>query len=273
LTEPVAHPVEFLPELALDVLPEGEAERVREHLAGCETCGAEYAEMSRVALLLPLSVEEALPSPALREQVLGRIAVRDTRAPAPPGGRILRPRAWAWAGAAAAAVAAFAVVGGAIGYAIRGDDGALEQEAERQGLVVRAAADGTLRMARAQSGEASAVLLLAPGSTATFAKLENLPTLPEGKAYQAWFTRDGQVLEPGPVFEQAGDGVWLEAGSAVAEFVGFGLTIEDADGAEQPTTDPIFFIDLTQTVRATIAPDGSFVAAPEAEGEGHGQPH
>jgi hypothetical protein len=68
--------------------------------------------------------------------------------------------------------------------------------------------------------------------------VEGMPVLPAGKAYQAWFTRDGTHFEPSDVFTTRSGGVWLHTGGTVADYQAMAFTIEDAAGAKQPTQAP-----------------------------------
>ena len=96
------HPVDYLPELVLGVLPEDEAAPIRAHLETCESCSEEFALMSDATRLLPFAVQDAQPPAEQRGALMERIASEP---------RVLRPRTqrrptWQWFGAAAAAAAA-----------------------------------------------------------------------------------------------------------------------------------------------------------------------
>ncbi|MDZ7727947.1 MAG: anti-sigma factor [Dehalococcoidia bacterium] len=90
-----------------------------------------------------------------------------------------------------------------------------------------------------------------PASPATFALVEGLPSLPEGKAYQAWFTPDGETFEPSDVFRESRGGVWLSASQDMGQYAAAAFTIEDEDGAEAPTQDPFVVIPFGATAAAT----------------------
>jgi predicted anti-sigma-YlaC factor YlaD len=64
------HPLEFLAELALGVLPESDAPAIRDHLSTCDSCRTEYETMERAALLLPYAVEDTEPGPQVRESLM-----------------------------------------------------------------------------------------------------------------------------------------------------------------------------------------------------------
>jgi hypothetical protein len=247
LTEQNEHPVDLLPELALGVLTEAEAADLRVHLAGCASCQAEHDELQRVARLLPFAAEDREPSPATKAAVMDRIATEPR--PLPARGNVIRPR-WPMFGAAAAAGVLLLAVGGFGGWLLGSDDNSeLEDEVERQQVVVNAAADGTLRTVSAANGDARATLLTVPGSADAFVMMSNPPALEAGKRYQAWFIR-GATPEPGDVFEDA-SGVWLRAeDGTLDDFGAVAFTIEDEGGAQRPSQDPFMVIEVGATARA-----------------------
>jgi hypothetical protein len=77
--------------------------------------------------------------------------------------------------------------------------------------------------------------------------VNDLPALPAGKAYQAWFTKDGATFEPSTVFTNASGGIWIAAGDSVDAYAAMGLTIEDAAGVAAPTQSPFLVIELSKT--------------------------
>ncbi|MFN0093547.1 MAG: anti-sigma factor domain-containing protein [Dehalococcoidia bacterium] len=248
------HPVDLLPELALGVLPRAESERVEAHLRECETCTAEFDEMAAVSKLLPYAVEEFGPAPGLMDGVFARI--RDERPtatvpaeeaqPMPANVISFRQRLprWRWVGAVAASAAALLVAGAALGFAL-GDEQP-DAAAPLQAAAVRAAADGTLRVARSESNGMRASVVQAPRSRSAYIQVSGLPAAPEGKAYQAWFSEDGKTFEPSDVFPD-GEGAWVPAEGEVAGYAVMGVTLEDEDGATSPTLPGVIFIDLTKS--------------------------
>jgi predicted anti-sigma-YlaC factor YlaD len=235
------HAVDLLPELALGVLPEDEADTLRQHLAGCESCRAEFEEMERVARLLPLAAADVSPSPAVKEGLLERIE-HEPR-PLVPRETAHRPR-W-WIGAVAAAVAALVVIGGIGGYLLRGDSDTAGQDAGRDAQLLASVAQGSAATAKAGSGGLQLSFLRSPGAAEGFAWVQSFPALPEGKAYQAWFTKDGTTFEPGEVFSTENGGVWLKASSDLGDYAAMAFTIEDSAGVKEPTQAPFVVVPLS----------------------------
>lgn len=244
------HPLEFLPELALGVLPEDEAPRIREHLAGCPSCQAEYAIMSEAARMLPFAVDEIEPAPELREGLMQRIASEPRVMRPRSAGASVRPTWQRFASIAAAA--AVLVVSGAVAGALLwgGNDEDLEAENERQGAFVQAVAQGNARRDTAEAGATKAMVVHVPGQKSAFAWLEGMPELPSGKAYQAWFIADGAAT-PSNVFSAGSGGVWLESPGDVASFAAIALTIEDEDGADSPSQAPFMVVEFNRAAALT----------------------
>jgi hypothetical protein len=244
--------VDFLPELALGVLPEDEAAEIRRVLDDCADCRAELETLKAAVDLLPAAVDLNEPSALVKEAVLRRVSTEAAPAarpaPLPVQPRVLRP-AWRWAGAAAAAIA-LGIVGGVAGYALRDSGGT----GARETAVLEAAGRGDLLVARFNDGTMETALVHAPGERDAFIWVDNLPALPEGKAYQAWFTRDFEEFEPSAVFESPHGGRWVEAGSEVDGYIAMGLTIEDASGAEVPSDAPFVVVELEKSARTRDVP-------------------
>lgn len=247
MTEQDEHPVDLLAELALGVLDERVAADLRSHLAGCASCRAEHEELQRVAHLLPFAAEDREPSAATKAAVLERISTEPSAAARP--GNVIRPRWPVFGGAVAAGLLllALGVAGGWV--AGRSEDSDLDEQVERQQVVVDAAANGTLQTSRGVGGEAEATLLTVPGSADAFVAMSNPPGLEPGKRYQAWFIRGG-AAEPGEVFADP-SGVWLRPSEGtIDDYAAVAFTIEDQGGALQPSQEPFMVIDVGATARA-----------------------
>src|SRR5436190_13745217 len=57
----------------LDALPEEEHERFAAHLAGCDVCRREVAELQMVADTLPLAAPQVAPPPELKERIMSAV--------------------------------------------------------------------------------------------------------------------------------------------------------------------------------------------------------
>jgi anti-sigma factor RsiW len=243
MTQQPGHPAEYLPELALGVLPESEAEAIRRHLAGCQPCAEEYTELVRVAALLPLAADAPGPSPETRAAVLA--AVR--RSPS----RVARPRllpASPWAARIAAAVLLLAA-GGGLGWLVgRGDQEPPSAAlAARDALLADAARGETLRAAATSSSGVQASILLAPRAGLAVAVLDGLPPPPAGRTYQAWLIA-GDTPQSAGLFATGGPLV-LAPGGDLRRFAAFAVTLEAEGGAPAPTSEPLVVVPFALAAR------------------------
>jgi len=246
LTDQNDHPVDLLPELALGVLDAEEAVRVEDHLEECEECAAEFAEIRHVAGLMERAARGTEGAAEDLESEGEEAPVEKKRRGA---GTIA-----AWASAVAVAVALTMIAGGFVGYAFRdANPSGTERDAQRQGNLVQAFAEGTVAVSQLQAGGLSAKLLRAPGQSEGFAWVSGMPSLTAGKVYQAWFTKDGKSFEPSDTFTTNHGGVWLAAAGSLDSYSALAFTIEDSAGAAQPTQAPFAVVNLKQAVMAPLA--------------------
>ena len=241
---------------ALGALSPEEARRFEAFLAGSPEARREVAEYRDVAALLALGGSEAAPSPDLRERVLSRIQGAPTRPSAAP-----RRRSPPWGALAAGLVAA---VGLGFGYVQLREVRDLRAELGR--TMQRLAKTSELLTAR----EATLNAIFEPGVqmfqlTASgdpdpliqvFWDRERhraivhgfkLGPVPEGRAYQLWFIKDGAPV-PSVTFKPEADGrVRLEQ-IAVPEdgtVSAAAVTVEPESGSPQPTS-PILLVGQLQ---------------------------
>ncbi|WP_458042376.1 MULTISPECIES: anti-sigma factor [Bacteria] len=212
-----------------------------------------YSDAATVAALSD-SVAEVSPPPALRTDLLARIASVQQDHPAQvaaPASSLESPaavpdeprrRSWgprAWFALAASLVLLVGVGGGAV---------VLAQQLNRPVAVV-----ALERIEAAPDGQ-EASTTLADGGQATVHWSESvgevvfvsdgLPTLSDDQSYELWFVRDSGAIAAG-VFEAGGDGdaTALLAGSMSPGDI-IAVTVEPAGGSPtgEPTSDPILAI-------------------------------
>ena len=211
----------------LGALDEDEAWSFGAHLEVCASCREEVDRLRVATDALPLTVPFEPPPPALKARLM-EVVEREaqpavaTRRREPRLGRLrgfaLRPAF------AAAAAALLLVVGGAIGFAVRGSG----QHTTLTALTV----DAT------KARGASAELLRTGG--ATVLRVTNMPAPPRGRVYQVWLQRDGHAPVPDAVFtvDRAGRGsvgVLGDVAGASAVLV----TDEPRGGSSVPTRQPV----------------------------------
>ena len=239
---------DLLDAYALGAADAREAAAIEEHVADCVRCWSSLDEAQRVAASLALSTVLQKAPQSLRSRVLAEAERR--RRPALPSfpGRLrwLWPAATGALAAGAVAAATFALVLQAEVNDLRDDRdrlasdtqnaGAVLQE-QRQLMAVLAAPDArqiNLQPADADS-EALAVYYWS-SSTRTGALLSsNLPPLSQGRVYQVWLLTGDEVYDVGSFESWNGLGqLSMDMQDVSGRPVGIGVSIEDAEGAEEP---------------------------------------
>jgi anti-sigma-K factor RskA len=230
---------------ALDALDELERARFEQHLAACEDCRAEVAELRETAALLSEAV--ATPPPAsLRDSVLAGISqVR----PLPPEVPVVRPsvpahepagRGRSWLPFLVAAALALVVGIGAAVTQPWADDEVPQLTAAEQVLQAPDAEEVFLDLGDA--GKATVVRSKAEDRAVI--STEDMVSAPDGKTYELWFINGDEFTSAGLMPDAPDQTVVLDgsAGQAVA----VGITVEPEGGSEEPTTEPIAVFDLTE---------------------------
>jgi len=232
---------------ALGALPAEEARRFEAYLAGSPEAQREVAEYREVAALLALAGPETAPSPDLRERVLARGRAPSTR---PSAGPVRPPRPWL-----ALAAGLVAVVGLGFGYVQLTTARDLRRELAQVGQHLERTSD----MLRGREATLNAILepgvqlfqLTASGDPDPLVQLFwdrqrhravlhgfRLDSVPEGRAYQLWFIKDGAPV-PSVTFRPEPEGhVLVERIEVPADgdVTAAALTVEPESGSPQPTT-------------------------------------
>ena len=240
-------PLDLAAAYALGALPAEEARRFEAYLAGSPEAQREVAEYREVAALLALAGPESAPSPDLRERVIARVR---TPAAGPAAARPRGGRPWL-----ALAAALVAVVGLGFGYSQLTTVRDLRQELARLGQRL----DETSDRLRAREATLNSILepgvqlfqLTASGDPEPLVQLFwdrrshravihgfRLDSVPEGRAYQLWFIKDGAPV-PSVTFRPEATGHVLVEGIAVpaeGDVSAAALTVEPESGSPQPTS-------------------------------------
>jgi anti-sigma factor RsiW len=219
---------ELVAPYALDALDDDERERFERHLADCERCQTQLAELQEAVGALAYAAEGPDPPPALRGRILDS-ARADGKAQVLP----FPTRRWAFPAVAGIAAAAACV---AIGLGIWA--ASLSSSLDRE----RSAKDSYARAIQLLGGGAQAkaltdaegALLVPPGGGEAALVVCGLSPAPSGKTYEAWVIEDS-TPRPAGLF-RGGSGcppVFLErevpAGATVA------VTLEHKGGVPKPT--------------------------------------
>ncbi len=234
---------------AMDALDDLERARFEQHLAQCEDCRAEVAELRETAALLSETVATAPPA-ALRESVLAGISQIRPMAPAAPAAPQPAPTQVADTSAGrgrgwmpflvAAALALFVGIGAMVSQPWSNDDQVTQLTAAEQVLQAPDAEEVFLDL-----GEAGrATVVRSKSEDRAVISTEDMVSAPEGKAYELWFITGDEFTSAGLMSDDPDQTVVLDGSAAEAAAVG--ITVEPESGSEQPTTDPIAVFDLTE---------------------------
>lgn len=187
---------------ALDALSPDESEAYERHLAQCEECREQLAELSGTAAALAFATVAPPPPPRLRAAILEQAAAE--RSNVVP---LLRRR-WIVRGLAVAAAAAACVV---VGLAV-----SLSQSSPTRvfSVVVDRYGNATLNVS-------------------------GLSTAPHGKTYEAWVIPTGHAAKPAGLFP-GGPPTTVHLQQEVPPNAVVAVTLERAGGVDAPTTKPIF---------------------------------
>jgi anti-sigma-K factor RskA len=235
---------------ALDAVTDIERAGFHRHLAQCESCVQEVAELTETASRLG-GADWATPPPRLRDAVLAEVA----RTRQVSGARGASPRAddavRRWRRFAAAAVAA-AVVGvagiGAVWVVQEGRVGDATQQAEQlreeraRINAVLAADDVVVRSGRV-SGGGTVTVALSPARDDGVVMLDDLATPPEGKVYQLWLITGGSAASAGVL--AAGQHEGTAPLDRVSGADTLGVTLEPTGGSDRPTLPGVAGVALT----------------------------
>jgi anti-sigma-K factor RskA len=238
---------------ALGALGPEETRDFEAFLAGSPETQREVAEFRDVAALLALGEPASGAGADLRNQVLARVNEEKTRRlpPAPPGsfGSRTPPAVW---GALAASLIAVVGLGGAL-LSLRGDLARLSRElAEgQQQLQAREATlnailePGVELYQLTSSGDPDPGIQLFWDRNRSSAIINGfrLKPVPEGKAYQLWFIKDGKPV-PSVTFKPEPNGHARVERVPVpidGKVTAAAITVEPAGGSPQPTS-PILLV-------------------------------
>jgi anti-sigma-K factor RskA len=233
---------------ALDALPSDERAFFERHLAACDACRAEVAELTETAARLG-SAAAAPPPPALRDRILAQVDVtrqlppERESVPAVSPGRA-QPR-WLVPVAACLALAVLVLSGAVVALGQRSSTPA-EVAGNEQMVAVLGAADlqtATLPMETATPGR----FLYSPSQNQGVLVVAGMPEVASDQTYELWLFHDGEPV-PAGVF-RPGDG-----GAAVAAVEGIvqgaeqvAVTVEPAGGSPRPTGAVLASADLERS--------------------------
>ena len=218
---------------ALDALDPPEREAYEAHLAGCERCREELASFSEVTGALAVAAGGPAPSPALRARVLQ--AAREDGAQVVSLEARRRSRSLPVLATVAAVAAVVALALGLWASSLSGELDDTRAALDRQEQAVAVLADPDARTVALASG--SGRLVVDPDGAAVLV-VDGLDPAPSDKTYQAWIVDSDTPVSAG-VFATGGEATVVPLEGDVPDCAVVAVTVEQAGGAEAPTTQPV----------------------------------
>jgi anti-sigma-K factor RskA len=232
---------------AADALPEDERRFFEQHLAACDACAQEVAELQATAARLGAASYEP-PPPGLKDAVLAEIdRVRQEPPRTGPAGKGASPsrRRGRWASLAMPAAAAVVVAVLGLGAVVANLSTRLsEVETHATQLTdVLAASDAQLVEAEGPDGSRARIVLSAARGEAVFL-VAGMDPAPHEHTYELWLIDDAGAT-PAGVFDvdERGRATRVMTGD-LGSTLAIGVTVEPEGGSPQPTTDPVMVVEL-----------------------------
>jgi hypothetical protein len=229
---------------ALDAVDDVERVQFSRHLADCDACGLEVAELRTTAARLADSTWSVAP-PRLKENVLREASHTRQARPGRGGGRGTGPadeparpgrwRRWAASGMAAAVLAAGAA---ATTFALEerrvGEERAHGQQLLNQLTTIQsvmAAPDARARQIRVRGG-GQLTVVHSTGQDSAVVMCADLARPDRTRAYQVWLMHDDTATSAGVLPAGANAGTMLVVGVGGADAIA--ISLQQAGGDEEP---------------------------------------
>ena len=219
---------------ALDALDSDERGAYEAHLEGCEDCQRELASFWEVTAALATAADGPAPSPALRERILDAARSEQNVVPITSRRRVSPVLA------SVTAIAAAIVIGlGIYAVSLNGqlDDSRAALSAQETAAGVLADASATTVALQSGTGR----LVVNDAGTAVLV-LDAVPSVPDGKTYQAWVITNNTPVSAG-VFSATGSRAVVPIPQPVRSGAVVAVTIEPDGGAPTPTQTPVIASD------------------------------
>lgn len=223
----------------LNALPDDERRSFERHLADCQSCQAEVAELRETAAKLA-GATSAEPPASLKAKVLA--AARTTRQLPPlPDSPVPRSRAVSRRSLLTLAAAGVAVAGsGAVAIDQYRDAARVRRQNEQLAAVLAESDARTVHGTVTGGGQATVVRSVRRDAAVVL--LRDLRKPPDGRTYQLWLMDQSQAARSIGLAEGGSSQTLVDGG--VADKVAFGLTIEPAGGSRSPTLPTVTLVGL-----------------------------
>jgi len=248
---------------ALGALPSEQAKAVREHLATCAECRAEYKRLKPAVDAVAYSAEACpdaasgavVPSPRLKARIMDQ--VRKNAAPRLSNVgemRAVRPIVWP-AYAVAAACLAIALVTTAFNISlnenVRSSKSQIAQLDNQAKMLHRKIAAQSTELADLTSTDSQHYAVedgeVVRHGNRLYIAMQSMDMPPRGKVYQAWIVRKGGTqMTPSVTFMPDRSGVAvIHVPVQAAQVAEVAVSMEPDGGSKQPTSKPTFVVKLS----------------------------
>jgi hypothetical protein len=235
---------------ALDAVDDIERAGFSRHLAECDTCALEVAELRETAARLADTAWEA-PPPSLKANVLAEVIRTRQVGPAPVGrasaAAPARRRRWITGVAAAVVLAVGATTTTYVLQEQRVREAQQRVAAAQRIEAVLSAPDAKIINTPVKGGGTMS-LVVSELRNESVVSVSDMPLPGADRTYQFWLlhpTGSGRTPTPaGTIADGESSGMLLVTGYAGSDAVG--VTQERAGGAEQPSMDPLASLQLSQ---------------------------
>jgi anti-sigma factor RsiW len=234
------HVIELLPAYALGAADADEVEQVEAHLPECLACQAELGAIQEITDDLPLAIAEVEPRAALQQQLMSRIEPSQTTP-----GPLLQISRWqqmtavfrqhktmAFSQLALLALAAVLLVSNILLWQQVNE---LESDPEPDRMqAIQLTSTGIIP-------NADGFLTISADGLSGAIILDQVPQLEEEQQYQLWLVKDGERTSAAllSVDELGYGGNRVRAPQSLFNYAWAEITIEQAEGSSQPTSDVI----------------------------------
>jgi anti-sigma-K factor RskA len=229
---------EMIPARALSALDAAEERALNEHLENCAECRKELEGWQATAAALSLTPDPAEPSPQVRERILSE--VRRDLAPEVIPFRSTPRNIWSSFGSLGAIAAVVLLAALAIGLAVLWRQNQRLERTKEFVELVNTPGSRVSELRGIDQGLSATAKLAYDRNGRAILMASNLPSVPQGKAYQLWFIAGTKPPMPGKTFvpDSKGNAVLKDELPKDAVDV-FAITVEPAGGSSAPTT-PIY---------------------------------
>jgi anti-sigma-K factor RskA len=245
---------------ALDALTSDEKAEVDAHVAACELDHSEIESLGGVTPALASLVEPVGAPASVKRRVMDAYAADhprnetfpDRQVQAAPANVPAATRRWQapnWMGWAAAGMAVLLLaVLGVAGLNLKSQADLANQRADEMAAAVAAmTAPGSQVAVLHGSGAATGIngFVAIPSGGTGYMVMTEVPPVPAGKTYQAWYIVDGQPASAGTMSAGSDGNVVASGMQPLPGTSVIAVTVEPAGGSAQPTSDPIIVGTLT----------------------------